>query len=301
MAVTWMARRRWGLRLMHRLMMRPLVGTDAKGLSSDTIHIPSQSTPGHSIRARVYKPENAEGPLTAMFYAHGGGYQMGVPEQAHAFFQDIIGKRNVAIIAPAYRLSLIHDEPYPAGLNDCYDTLIWMKENAAELGIRDDKFIIAGHSGGGGMAAALTHKVVDTNAANIAFQMPIYPMMDHRQITESSKIAGTMVWDKNSNDLAWNNYLGHISGEIDEYASPALRTKFEGLPPTISFVGTMEPFKDEVINYMTSLKDAGVDTRFEVFDKCIHGTEILAPKSSVGMSMNNFQIDAFAEFYDKYI
>jgi len=32
-AVTWMAHRRWGLRMMHRFMMRPLAGNNIDGIN----------------------------------------------------------------------------------------------------------------------------------------------------------------------------------------------------------------------------------------------------------------------------
>ena len=299
-AVAWIARQNWSLRMMHRFAMRPLVGNEIDGIVCDEILIPSTTTPGHSIRARVYKPAGATEPLPAMMYAHGGGYQVGVPEQAHDFFEDLIRRRDVAIVAPAYRLSLA-GHPFPAGLDDCVDTINYMKANAAELGLRDDKFITAGHSGGGGMTAAATHRVVDAGEVDIAFQMPIYPMLDHRMVTPSSQIEGTAVWDRRSNALAWDNYLGHLNGDVPEYASPALRTDLSGLPPTISWVGTMEPFKDETIAYIDALDAAGVPTSFMLFEGGFHGFEILAPKVGVSVEAIEFQGSAFAEFYDRYL
>jgi acetyl esterase/lipase len=286
---------------MHRFMMLPLVGNNIDGVDCSEIHIPSVATPGHKIRARIYKPAGAKGPLPAILYAHGGGYQVGVPEQANLFFEDVLKRRDVAIIAPAYRLSL-QGHPYPDGLNDCYDTLLYIKENAVDLGIRDDKFIIAGHSGGGGMAAALTLKTIDTKAADIAFQMPIYPMLDHRMTTKSAReMVGTAVWDRRSNALAWENYLGHLQGDIPDHASPALRQDLSGMPPTISWVGDMEPFKDETIAYMTALERAGVPTKFKLYKGGFHGFETVLPKAGVSMEANEFQVTAFAEFYDKYL
>ena len=69
--------------------------------------------------------------------------------------------------------------------------------------IKDGNFITAGHSGGGGLTAALTLKVVGTQAVNIAFQMPVYPMLDHRMQAQSAQdLVGTMVWDRDTNALA---------------------------------------------------------------------------------------------------
>lgn len=301
MAVTWIARRNWGLRMMHRFMMQPMVGNDIDGVDCSEIYVPSIATPGHKIRVRVYKPANSSGPLPAMIYAHGGGYQVGVPEQANPFFEDLIKRRDVAIIAPAYRLSL-QGHRYPDGLNDCCDTLAYAKENATELGIRSDKFIIAGHSGGGGMAAAVTLKTIDTGAAKIAFQMPIYPMIDHRMDTKSGReMVGSAVWDRRSNALAWDNYLGQLRGDIPDYASPALRKDMSGMPPTISFVGDMEPFKDETIQYMKALEHAGVPTKFKLYEGGFHGFETVLPNAALSQEANEFQVSAFAEFYDKYL
>lgn len=299
--VTWVAGRRWGLRMMQRFMMKPMVGNDIDGMICDEIYIPSVANLGHTIRARVYKSVNTSGPLPAMLYAHGGGYQVGVPEQANPFFEDVLKRRNVAIIAPAYRLSL-QGHPYPDGLNDCFDTLLYLKEHADELGIRREKFIIAGHSGGGGMAAAVTHKAVDSQAVDIAFQMPIYPMLDHRMETTSAReMIGTAVWDRRSNTLAWENYLGHLQGDIPEYASPALRQDLSGLPPTISFVGDLEPFKDETIQYIETLKSVGVPVRFKLYEGGFHGFETVLPKAGLSKDANEFQVSAFADFYDKYL
>lgn len=298
--LAWTARRNWGLRLVHRLGMKPMIGNEVKGVVNDEILIPSTSTPGHMIRARVYKPAGITGPLPAMLYAHGGGYQVGVPEQANDFFEDLLKRRDVTIIAPAYRLSLA-GHPFPAGLDDCFDTVKHMKNNADELGIRDDKIIIAGHSGGGGMAAAVTHRVVDASIVDVAFQMPIYPMLDHRQTTESSQVEGTAVWDRRTNALAWNNYLGHLNGKVPEYASPALRTDLSGLPPTISWVGDVEPFYDETVAYIDALDSAGVPTKFKVFPGGFHGFEIARPKANVSKEAIEFQGSAFAEFYDLYL
>jgi len=299
-AVTWVARRAWALKAVNRFTMKPLVGNTIDGLDNDEIFIPSTTTPGHTIRARVYKPLNAEGPLPAMIYLHGGGYQVGVPEQAHAFYEDLIGRRDVAIIAPAYRLSL-DGHPYPAGLDDSFDTINYIKANAAQLGVRSDKLITGGHSGGGGLSAALTHRVIDTGTIDIAFQMPIYPMLDHRMQTASSQMEGSAIWDRHTNAGAWERYLGHLGANVGEYASPALRTNLSGLPPTISWVGTVEPFKDETVAYIDALDAAGVATKFRLFEGGYHGFEIVAPAAGISKEAIEFQGDAFVEFYDRYI
>ncbi|MEM7657841.1 MAG: alpha/beta hydrolase fold domain-containing protein [Bacteroidota bacterium] len=154
---------------------------------------------------------------------------------------------------------------------------------------------------GGGMTAAVTLKARDTKDVNIAFQMPIYPMLDHRMITESSKMQGSAMWDGNINAFAWNLYLRNIQGQVPAYASPALNEDYRDFPPTISFVGDLEPFHDENIAYIEALKKAGVPVKFQLFKGGYHGFEVASPEAAIAKEANKFQLDAFEEFYDRYI
>ncbi|HAS46722.1 MAG TPA: alpha/beta hydrolase [Microscillaceae bacterium] len=290
--------KRWSLRLMNRLV-RLTKGQKLKGVINETHFVSSTTTKAHKIRTRVFRPQGVTEKLPAMLYLHGGGYMMGIPEMAMPFYSDIIKRRKVVIVSPDYRLS--QKNPFPAGFNDCYDVLLWMRDNAEELNIDLDNFIVGGHSAGGGMTAAITLKVRDTKDVKLAFQMPIYPMLDYRMITKSSKMLGSTMWDANINAFAWNLYLRNLQGQVPVYASPALNEDYRGFPPTISFVGDLEPFYDENIAYIEALKSAAVPVEFKVFKGGYHGFEVGSPKTTIGKEANEFQLDAFEKFYDQYI
>lgn len=297
-AIAWLAARRWGVRALHRAM-RLSEGSQLEGSHDEEHHIPSR-VGGHRIRVRVFRPAGAAGELPAMLYLHGGGYMMGVPEQHLRFFADIMARRDVAIIAPAYRLAIQH--PFPAGFDDCYDTLLWMRQNAGALGIRRGDYVIAGHSAGGGLAAALAMKARDTGDVKFALQMPLYPMLDHRMVTESSRrMSDTPVWDSAANAFGWHHYLKGLGGDVPAYASPALNTDYTELPPAISFVGGLDPFRDEAIAYMDALEAAGVPTRFELFEGAFHGFEHVAPDASIARAAGAFLLDAFEEYFDRHV
>lgn len=289
--------RKWGVNLFHSLT-KMLKGKNIKGLHCEERYIPSRSG-GDDIRVRIFNPENFDGELPGMLYNHGGGYMLGVPELSLELIEQYIKTRACVIVAPDYRKSVKH--PFPAGFNDCYDTLLWMKENASSLGIRPSKFIIAGHSAGGGLTAAVSLKARDTGDADIAFQMPIYPMIDHRQETESAKTFTTVpVWNGITNKLAWDFYLQDQQGKVPVYASPSLNKDYKDFPPTISFVGDMEPFKDETIEYIEMLKKFNVPTKFELYKGAFHGFEAVVKNAPISKRANKFQFEAYAEFYDKY-
>jgi len=286
----------WGVYTIHSLM-KMLKGKNIKGLKNEERFIPSKNG-APDIRVRIFRP-NTDEKLPAMLYNHGGGYMVGVPEVFLEGIQKYINKRPCVIVAPDYRKSVKH--PYPAAFNDCYDTLLWMKENAESLNIQSSKFMIGGHSAGGGLTAAVTLKACDTGDVDIAFQMPIYPMIDHRQATESAKfMTGAPAWDTKNNAYGWNLYLRDIKGEIPSYASPALSEKYDHLPPTITFVGDYEPFKDETINYVENLKKNNVPVVFKLFKGAFHAFE-MAKNTSIAKEADKFLYETYALYYDKYV
>lgn len=49
-----------------------------------------------------------------------------------------------------------------------------------------------------------------------------------------------------------------------------------GLPSAYSCIGTLEPFRDEVIRYMARLAQAGVPVEFHIYPRAFHAFEAVA-------------------------
>jgi len=289
--------RKWGINLLN-LIMKNFKGKNIAGLHCEEHFIPSKNG-GPDIRIRVFRPNNSDKNLPGLLYNHSGGYMLDVPEGSLNIIEHFIATRPCVVVAPDYRKSM--KNPFPDGFNDCYDTLLWMKENVVSLGIKSSKFIVAGHSSGGGLTAAVTLKARDTKDVDIAFQMPIYPMIDHRQNTESAKNMNSVpVWNGKTNAVAWSLYLQNTSGKIPTYASPSLNSDYNNFPPTITFVGELEPFKDETINYVNALKSESIPVKFKLFKGAFHAFEIVGKFTAIGKKANQFQFEAFGKFFDKY-
>lgn len=285
----------WLARLILKLSQKASKGKNVEGLHCEEQYIPSRNG-GPDIRVRIYKPIHGTVELPGMLYIHGGGYMVGQPEEFSAQIKDFINTKPCVVIAPDYRKAL--DEPYPAAFNDCYDTLLWLKENARSIGALSDQFIVGGHSAGGGLTAAVVLKARDSKEVKIAFQMPIYPMIDDRG-TDSSKDNNAPIWDEKSNQLGWSLYLRGVD-EIPPYAAAARAKDYNHLPPTITFVGSVEPFKDETLTYVEQLRKANVPVRFELFEGAFHAFEIFAADSAIGKRATKFLLDSYKEFMDKY-
>lgn len=228
------------------------------------------------IPALVLSPNEAPVLATGVLWIHGGGYILGMKEMVHmSRAVDLVKKFRAVVVSPGYRLAFA--APYPAALDDCYAALVYMKARAAELGARADQIMVGGESAGGGLCAALCIKARDTGDVNVAFQMPLYPMLDDRD-TETSRDNRGKVWNTRRNHFGWRCYLrGQKRGGLSPYAAPARLTDFSGLPPAYTFVGDGEPFYAETVQYVENLKKSGIPASVDVYHSDMHAFDMMQP------------------------
>ena len=248
---------------------------------------------GSQMRMVILKPAHAAKKVPAVLFLHGGGYVLGTPEEKIGFMEDMMEAADCVMMAPDYTLAL--DEPYPAALKDAYQALLWMKEHGGEYGARDDQLFVMGESAGGGLAAALCIYARDRGEVSIAFQMPMFPMLDDRCNTESALDNDAPMWNIRSNKLAWSLYLGELYGtdEVPVYAAPSRLEDFSELPPAYSYVGTIEPFYDEARIYFEKLKEAGVKCRLDTYQGGFHGFDEIGKKKPLGREARRKRNEAF--------
>ena len=231
---------------------------------------------GVNIPALVLSPKEPKPSATGVLWIHGGGYILGMKEMVHmSRAVDLVKKFGAVVISPGYRLAAV--APYPAALDDCFAALVYMKEHSAELGIRSDQLTVGGESAGGGLCAAVCIKARDTAEVNVAFQMPLYPMLDDRD-TDSSRDNHGRVWDTRKNHIAWRMYLKNADREaLSPYAAPARLTDFSGLPPAYTFVGDGEPFYAETVRYIECLKRCGIPAAVDIYHTDMHAFDMMQP------------------------
>jgi acetyl esterase/lipase len=274
------------IRLFARLTRKFLRGKTDKSLYCSEQWILGDDN--SQMRVCIFKSKELLGKVPGILWLHGGGYGIGVPEQGIGMARAFNQKKQCVMVAPDYRLSV--DAPYPAAIDDCYIALLWMKNNAESLGINDSQIFIGGDSAGGGLTAAVSLYARDKKEVNIAFQMPLYPMLDDRMLTESATDNNSPIWNSKSNYYAWKLYLGELFGKdiVPEYAAPARATNYINLPPAATFIGDLEPFRDETILYVENLRNAGVNVSFRIFEGCYHAFEQVCPKAEISKSAIEF-------------
>lgn len=231
--------------------------------------------------------------VTGLLWIHGGGYAIGVPEQDFLFADLFCADGSCVAVLPDYTRST--EAPYPAALHDCYLALCWMRKHAEELGIDKDQIFVGGDSAGGGLTAALCLYARDKGGIPIAFQMPLYPMLDDRELTEASQNNDAPIWNTKSNRAGWSLYLRSVDAkdEVSCYAAPARAADYSGLPPACTYVGTIEPFHDETIAFFEKLRRAGVPVRLKEFEGCFHAFDLIAYPTKPAKQARAFLLASF--------
>jgi len=247
----------------------------AKGYTAQKIQIPSN---GREMKMLILRPALAAQPrekTPGILWIHGGGYVTGMAEMIYlSRAVNLVKKYGAVVIAPEYRLA--GRAPYPAALEDCYHALEYLHAHTDELGVNPDLFMVGGESAGGGLTAALCMAVRDFSDIKIAFQMPLYPMLDDRD-TDSSRRNYRLPWNTFFNRCAWKKYLAHIIGSPSPYAAPARQRNYAHLPPCYTFVGSKEPFYCETLAYVEQLKEAGISAQVDVYPTGFHAFDLLTP------------------------
>ncbi len=266
---------------------------------SEHVSTTSRIIPGAAgeMLVKIYEPVQRTGAkLPAMLWIHGGGYVLGHPDMDDVLCERFVQAAKCVVVSVDYRLAPEH--PYPAAIDDCYAGLTWMTGEAESLGIDLDRVAIAGASGGGGLTAALALMARDKGGPALIFQMPLYPMIDNRNISVSSHeiTADNATWNRTNNLAAWSMYLGEgtDASEVSPYAVPSRAESLAGLPPTYTCVGQVDLFRDETIEYVTRLAQEGVDVEFHLYPGTFHSFEMIVPQAEVSQRASQSYVDAMA-------
>ncbi len=262
---------------------------NAKNVKVEEIFIDRKD--GSKLRVLLARPNIVKPNVPAVLWLHGGGFATGMPDVALFYADDFARESSCVSIIPDYTLSV--DKPYPAALEDSYLTLEWIVENANNLNINADQIFVGGESAGAGLVAALTLYARDMGKINVAFQMPLYPMLDNSTINANSKNCDAPVWDYLTNKVAWELYLSDLDKDIPIYAVPSLTKDYKNIPPTCSFVGELDLFYDEVNEYIKNLKNSNVEVFFETYKGCFHAFEKRVPTADISIKAKKFVIDCF--------
>lgn len=210
------------------------------------------ATDGHRIALRAYLPagERRAAAQPAMLFAHGGGWCLGSLSLYDQPCQALANATGRVILSVDYRLAL--EYPFPQPLEDVYQALCWVVQQAPQLGIDAQRLAMGGDSAGGNLAAAVALLARDRGGPHIERQLLLYPALSREMATESycEFVEGHFL-TRDAMVFCWQQYLAQ---RREPYGEPL-------------HAATL---RDEAEQYAQRLREAGVAVRCERLPGMVH-------------------------------
>ncbi len=252
-------------RAAYAALAQARAGTGDVAASEDLV-VPTQDG---DVAVRVYRPEGVEAPAPVCVFFHGGGWVIGSVETHDALCTALAARSGAVVVSVEYRLS--PEAPFPAPLDDCLVATRWVADHAADLGIDPDRLAVAGDSAGGNLAAAVAIRARDEGGPAIAYQLLLYPVVDH-SFGQPSYVENAEGYFLTADAMRWfsGHYLGGAA-PTDPLAAPLHAPDLTRLPPARIVTAEYDPLRDEGEAYGARLVDAGVDATVRRHDGMVHG------------------------------
>lgn len=205
----------------------------------------------------------------ALLYLHGGGWVIGAPETHEDICRILANAVGAVVVSPDYRLAPEH--PFPAAVEDCAATLTWMSAQASTLGIEPNRFLVAGDSAGGNLAAVLALMARDGAVPGVIGQVLIYPVTEQNQASDSYRryreefglTAAGMRWFR-------DQYLPDGADLSDWRASPLCASSLRDVAPAFIVLAGHDVLYDEGLAYAERLQAAS-RASMRIWPGQIHG------------------------------
>lgn len=249
--------------------------TEDKSLTVQKLSISWEGREIPAITLSREEPLNEKALRPGILFCHGGGRVMGNVYVGLRSLIDIVKTADAIVLSVDYRLA--PDFHGIAAIEDCYAGLVWMSQNLPHFRVDAGRFMIAGASAGGGIAAGTALLSRDRNGPTLCAQLLICPMLDDRCATLSCRQFENgrgfyTQWGR----YAWKCVLGDEAGaeNANHYVAAARATDLSNLPLAYIEVGSGEPFRDEDIAYATKLWECGVQAHLHVWGGGPHGFDL---------------------------
>lgn len=250
-----------------------------------SVDVAERSVPGPDgapeIEVTILTPATGATALPAIYYIHGGGLVMGDRYQYLDQLAPYAARGEAVVVSVEYRLAPEH--PAPAQVDDSYAGLVWLEENALELGVDPARIVVMGISAGGGLALGVALMARDRGLPAIKAQVLVAPMTDDRFEQPSSRMLTGVQTDRDDSLFMWDAALqGRRGGpDVSAYEAPARAGDYSGLPRTFIDTGGAEGFRDEVLSLAMCMSQDGVLVDAHLWGGGCHGFYFLAPDAAI--------------------
>ncbi|MGV9763190.1 alpha/beta hydrolase [Micromonospora tulbaghiae] len=225
--------------------------------------------PGRRLTLRVHRPKATGRGLPLVVSFHGGGFFGGTAAQNDWLNSHLAARCPAVVVSVEYRLAPEH--PLPQPVDDGYDTVVRLVDDAAHWGIDPAAVAVMGESAGGTIAGLIALRA-RKDGPPLRAQVLLYPGTDWTEsMTEYSSItenAGNPTLPVSR--LRAARKLGVPPALDPRSVSPVKFDSLAGLPPTLVITAALDPLADQGSRYVERLREDGTDARLTCYPRATH-------------------------------
>lgn len=230
---------------------------------------------GHLIPVRVFHPKEQLRDQVLLFF-HGGGWVIGDVETYTPTCIRMADLTGCVVVAVDYRLA--PEDPFPAGLQDCYQVAQQLLDDPSPAGITDPaNIVLIGDSAGGNLAAVVSLLLRNRGYQPPAKQILLYPVTqwDHDPETSPYESVREHGEDYRLTNSEVQDYLELYTPEParrrDWHVAPLMAEDLTDQPDTLVITAELDLLRDEGEAYGKALKAAGNTVRIHRVEGALHG------------------------------
>jgi len=211
-----------------------------------------------------------------VIHFHGGGF-IAMSSASHQSYTRVWANTlKKTVFSIDYRLAPTH--PFPAAVDDCWQTYNWILDNAmTALGISPSKVIVVGDSAGGNLALGVVYRAI-----KLGYRVPdglvlAYPALsvDDKCFSPSLLLSiDDQIVPYSLLKFCADSYIPPDSKpDSNPYLSPVCASDeiLSQLPPVRIVIGTRDPLHDESWRFMHKLTKLKKDVKMVVYTEMPHG------------------------------
>ncbi|CAE6485603.1 unnamed protein product [Rhizoctonia solani] len=234
-----------------------------------------------SLQVMVPSDEKPEAGWPVVLFVHGGGWVFGSAAMDNGLLSRLCVGSKCVVVSVEYRLAPEH--PYPAALDDSWDSLVWLhKDGVEQLGIDPSRIALMGSSVGASLAAIVAQRAsLSSPRIPIKLQILLVPFIDASFTAEDrSRWTPSMVEYENNFSLPvlnmlWlrDKYLPDPKDWTNPEASPNYqenKAAFAGVPSTLIVVAELDYLRNDGELYARKLEQFGVAVTVKVLKGLTH-------------------------------
>jgi len=229
---------------------------------------------GAPLRARCYQPFEAHwyAPAPALLYFHGGGFTIGSIETHDALCRMLAARAECFVISVDYRLA--PEYRFPTAVNDAFDALAWVHQQAATLGVDPHRIAVGGDSAGGTLATVCAVLARDAGI-DLTLQLLLYPGTSaYQQSASHIRYAEGYLLSEQTIQWFFDLYVSTPTDRDDWRFAPLDGSRdapdMSGLAPAWIGVPEYDPLFDECVAYAEKLGHAGNRVELVEYAGMIH-------------------------------